>query len=82
MTAHDWRVRIDEMLEAIDKIGRYTAGFTFDTFIADEKTVDAVVRNFEIIGEAARHVPSEIVARYPQVPWSMMRGMRNLAIHG
>jgi uncharacterized protein with HEPN domain len=58
MTAHDWRVRIGDMLEAIAEIGRYSAGYTFDTFIADEKAVDAVVRNVEIIGEAARHVPS------------------------
>jgi uncharacterized protein with HEPN domain len=83
MTTRDWRVRIDDILEAIDKIERYTAGLTnHDTFAADEKTADAVLRNFEIIGEAAGHVPSAVQARYPAVPWAKMRGMRNVVLHG
>lgn len=81
MTHHDWRVRIDDILEAVEKIGRYTIGLSFESFSADEKTVDAVARNFEIIGEAARHVPSAVTARYPAVPWSRMRGTRNIVIH-
>lgn len=54
---------------------------TFEAFSNDDKTVDAVVRNIGIIGEATRHVPSEIQERYPQVPWFEMRGMRNVVIH-
>lgn len=54
---------------------------TLEEFRTDDKTVDAVVRNLETIGEAARHVPSEIQERYPQLPWTQMRGMRNVVIH-
>lgn len=81
MSARDWRVRIDDILEAAEKIGRYTAGLTYDEFAADEKVIDAVLRNVEIIGEAARHVPDEVTIRYPAVPWRRMRAMRNIVIH-
>ena len=54
---------------------------TFEEFRADDKTIDAVVRNFGIIGEAARHVPSHLQKRYPRIPWSQMRGMRNVVVH-
>jgi uncharacterized protein with HEPN domain len=57
----NWKIRISDILEGIAKIQRHTKGFDFDKFEADEKTIDAVIRNLEIIGEAARHVPS----RYP-----------------
>ncbi len=52
-----------------------------EEFRADDKTVDAVVRNFGIIGEAARHVPADLRDRYPRVPWDEMRGMRNVVIY-
>lgn len=54
---------------------------TLDTFRDDEKTVDAVVRNIGVIGEAARHVPQDVQERYPDVPWPQMSGMRNVVIH-
>jgi len=53
----------------------------FDNFKSDTKTVDAVVRNFEIIGEAAAHMPEEIVAGHPEIPWQDMRDMRNVLAH-
>ncbi len=55
---------------------------SLDQFIADPKTVDAVIRNFEIIGEAAGYIPLEIQERYPDLAWLEMRGMRNILIHG
>lgn len=54
---------------------------TVEEFRADDKTVDAAVRNLGIIGEAARHVPPDVQERNPQLPWSQMRGMRNVVIH-
>lgn len=81
MPPRDWTMRIRDILDSIDRVQRYTAGMTFEAFCADDKTIDAVVRNFEIIGEAARHIPPDIEARYPHVPWVEMRGMRNLLIH-
>ena len=69
------------MLESIEKVDRYTEGMSLEDFRGDEKTVDAVVRNISVIGEAARHVPVEIRERYPDVPWLEMRGMRNVVVH-
>ena len=53
MPARDWRMRIQDILDSIAKIRQYTAGMTFETFRASDITIDAVVRNMEIIGEAA-----------------------------
>jgi len=55
--------------------------FDFEKFRADSKTIDAVVRNFEIIGEAASHMPEEMVASHPDIPWQDMRDMRNVLAH-
>jgi uncharacterized protein with HEPN domain len=54
---------------------------TFEQFDADDKTKDAVIRNFEIIGEAASHIPLEIQEKYPHLDWLEMRGMRNIIAH-
>jgi uncharacterized protein with HEPN domain len=74
-------LRIEHLLQAIARIQRYTADLTLDTFSADEKTVDAVVRNFQVLGEAARHVPPDVQNKYPEVPWAIMQGMRNILVH-
>jgi len=55
----EWRLRVHDILEAIARIGRYIEGLTFEQFQADQKTVDAVVRNLEIIGEAVRHLSAD-----------------------
>ena len=54
---------------------------SFDDFINDDKTVDAVVRNFEIIGEATKHLPTEVRNRYPDVDWRGWAGLRDIVIH-
>ena len=77
----DWTIRIEDILESIGKIHRYLEGLTFDQFSADDRTVDAVVRNFGIIGEAVLHVPEDIRLAHPELPWPQMRGLRNLVIH-
>jgi len=77
----EWIIRIDDMVAAIDKVLGYTAGMDKASFAADERTIDAVVRNLIVIGEAAGHVPEDVVAASPQIPWARMRGMRNLAVH-
>ena len=81
MPPRNWRIRIQDILGAISKIERYTAGLSFESFAEDEKTVDAVLRNIEVIGEAARHVPDIVRARYPTVNWRQVAGMRNVVIH-
>lgn len=57
------------------------AGMTYDTFAADERTRDAVIRNLEIIGEAAGNLPEEVTARAPQIPWRLICDMRNVLAH-
>jgi len=76
-----WDLRIKDILSSIERIITYTEGMNFDEFREDTKTVDAVVRNFEIIGEAAARVPEEIVAVHPEIPWREMRDMRNVLAH-
>lgn len=81
MQPRNWKMRISDILQCIAKIRRFTKGYTFDEFQSDEKTIDSVLRNLEIIGEAARHVPSNIKMQHPEVPWAEMLTMRNIVIH-
>jgi uncharacterized protein with HEPN domain len=81
MSTRDWLLRIEDILESIQHILDYTEGMDLTNWASDRKTIDAVVRNFEIIGEAANHVPPEIQSRFPDIPWSQMRGIRNILIH-
>lgn len=81
MPRRDPDLLIEDILTAIRKIERYTAGTTWELFRQDEKTIDAVVRNLEIIGEAARHLQDELIARQPDVPWRQIAGMRNRIVH-
>lgn len=81
MTFKDWRVRIEDMIEAIERIRRYTDGMDERRFVADDRTVDAVIRNLEIIGEAAKRVPAPVAERHPEIPWSRMSEMRNILVH-
>ena len=81
MPPRNWKIRIADILDCIVKIQRYTNGYTFDDFQDDDKTIDSVLRNLEIIGEAARHVPAEIRARHSDLPWVEMLTMRNIVIH-
>lgn len=81
MSFKDWHVRVEDILEALDRIERYTEDMSEKAFCADNRSVDAVVRNLEIIGEAARRMPAEVVQRHPQIPWSHMAEMRHILVH-
>lgn len=72
---------LTDILEAIRRIQSYTAGMTFETFLRDMKTQDAVIRNLEIIGEAAKRLSDEVRQRYPAIPWRSMAGLRDRLIH-
>ncbi|HAL17866.1 MAG TPA: DUF86 domain-containing protein [Anaerolineaceae bacterium] len=80
-TGRDWKLRITDILTCIEKIQAYTAGMTYGQFKNDAKTVDAVIRNLEVIGEAAGYIPKAIQDRYPDMGWLEMRGMRNIMVH-
>jgi uncharacterized protein with HEPN domain len=69
------------MREAIGKIGSYTVGLSHEQFTRDDKTVDAVIRNLEIIGEAAKMVPESVRVAYPEVEWRKIAGLRDILAH-
>jgi uncharacterized protein with HEPN domain len=77
----DYRLYLDDLLSSIEKIETYVRGITFDEFSRDTKTVDAVIRNFEIIGEVTKHIPEDLRKKYPNIPWREMAGMRDKLIH-
>jgi len=70
-----------DIIEAISKILTYTTGKGFKSFSSDGMTIDAVVRNFEILGEAAKHISPALKDKYPDIPWQEMTAMRNKVIH-
>jgi uncharacterized protein with HEPN domain len=76
-----WKFRLRHIIDAINSVKQYTAGISFEQFVADPKTFDAVVRNLIIVGEAARQIPPEIEAAYPDLPWAEMRALRNFLTH-
>lgn len=81
MPPRAWRVRIEDILEALDKIALYVAGLDYAEFSKDGKTVDAVTRNLQIIGEATAHLSPAVLSRFPELPWRRMRGLRNVLVH-
>lgn len=72
---------LNDILESIGKITLYVEGLNFEDFEADIKTQDAVIRNFEIIGEAARKISSKLKTSNPSIPWIEMYSLRNRVIH-
>jgi uncharacterized protein with HEPN domain len=81
MPKRDLRLYMTDILEAIDKVKRYTAGLSYEAFEAAEMVIDAVVRNLEVIGEAARMASPDLRERYPAVDWVAIVGFRNIVIH-
>ena len=81
MSKRDISLLLDDMLESANKIKRYTLNMTYGSFINEEKTVDAVVRNFEIIGEAANRIDPDFRTKNPEIEWKRIRGFRNRIVH-
>ncbi len=81
MSKRDRILLIEDMLEAALKIKRYTIGMDYDLFSNDDKTIDAVVRNFEIIGEAANRIDEDFRISNPELAWNHLRGFRNRIVH-
>ena len=72
---------IEDIDNAIKKIERYTKNINYEAFSQDEMVVDAVIRNFEVIGEAINNIPEKVKEKFPDVEWSEAVGFRNVLIH-
>jgi uncharacterized protein with HEPN domain len=70
-----------DISETIHRITAYTAGMTYESFVADTKTQDAVIRNLEILGEATKNLSQQLQANNPTIPWTSMAGTRDRLIH-
>jgi uncharacterized protein with HEPN domain len=81
MSKRDPLVLLEDIMLAIEKIGRYTSGMDQNAFVGDDLVIDAVARNLEIIGEAARQLPDEFRRVHTQIPWTQIAGLRNRIVH-
>jgi uncharacterized protein with HEPN domain len=79
--SRDYRVYLQDILESTAKIQLYVQDITLERLVTDSKTVDAVLRNLEIIGEAAKMVPAEIRDLAPEIDWRKLAGLRDVLIH-
>jgi uncharacterized protein with HEPN domain len=75
------KVLVQHMLDAVDRIGRYVEGVSEEQFGADPEKQDAVLRQLQVLGEAARKVSGTVTDAYPEIPWRQIAGMRNKVIH-
>ncbi|MDD5694749.1 MAG: DUF86 domain-containing protein [Bacteroidales bacterium] len=81
MSKRTSRLLLEDILDSCYKILEYSKDFTFEEFEHDNKTIDAVIRNFEIIGEASNLLPESIKEKYTEVEWHRIKGFRNRIIH-
>ena len=77
----DSRIYLEDILEATRKIKMYTGDLSKATFLEDEKTFDAVVRNLEVIGEAVKKLPADLRAKHTVLDWKKIAGLRDILIH-
>ena len=71
----------EDAIDAMNKIGSYIRDLDYESFSQNNMVIDAVVRNLEIIGEAIKNIPDNIIDKYPDIPWKRMIGLRNIVIH-
>ncbi len=72
---------LKDLMDSMDQVMTYVDGMTFNEFEKDKMRIDAVLRNIQIIGEAARNISEEIKEKYPDIPWRRMIGLRNIVVH-
>ena len=81
MSSRAWHARVRDILDAIAEIRAFTENMDFERFQRDLKTVRAVEMNLVVIGEAANSIPDDVQEAHPEIPWQLIRGMRNRLIH-
>ena len=77
----NYKLYLDDILEASKRIEKYSRGFTLEKMKKDSLVVDGVVRNLEIIGEAAKNVPIDIKEKYSDIEWKKIAGLRDILAH-
>ncbi|MHC5056635.1 MAG: HepT-like ribonuclease domain-containing protein [Planctomycetota bacterium] len=77
----DYRVSLDDILEAAARVREYVHGMTLEDFASDRRTLDAIVRNLEVIGEAVKALPEDVRSKGPDVEWRRIAGLRDILIH-
>ncbi len=78
----EWRFYLEDMIDFAEKVLAYTDGLDQDGFVTSGLTYDATLRNLELIGEAATHIPDEVRSTHHEIPWRMIIATRNRLIHG
>ncbi|MCP8313124.1 MAG: DUF86 domain-containing protein [archaeon] len=81
MRKRDYRDYLQDILDSINDIESFTENMNFEDFAKDRKTINAVIRSIEVIGEATKKIPKSIKDRHPSIPWKKMAGMRDKMIH-
>lgn len=81
MIERNYVMYLEDIIECMDKIEQYIDGLSYEEFTKNSLVSDAVIRNLEVIGEASRSIPDEIMSYYPDISWKSMIGLRNILIH-
>ena len=72
---------LSDILTAIAEVDDFTRGMSYEEFTTDKKTINAVIRSLEVLGEATKHIPAPFRKKHPDIPWSKMAGLRDVLIH-
>lgn len=81
MSKRDAKLLLIDIFEACEKISRFTTDMSFSEFLSDDRTSDAVIRNLEVVGEAANHLPESFISAHPEISWKKAIAVRNRVIH-
>lgn len=77
----NYKIQLEDMLEAAGRIVKYVGGMSENEFYSDTKTFDAVIRNLEVIGEAAKNIPADVKDKTLDIEWKKIAGLRDILIH-
>ena len=80
-TSRNPTLRLQDILDASIAVEEYLPGYDYKSFVSDRRTVDAVIRNLEITGEAVKHLPEELTGDFPDIPWHALAGFRDILAH-
>lgn len=77
----DYKLYLDDIIEATNRIEKYTKGLVLEKFKKDDLTIDGVIRNLEIIGEAVKNIPADVKDKHPDIEWKKIAGLRDILAH-